>query len=282
MPGGYVPIKFSITPDPTEVNAELLHIIAVLKDLRGFLRQVFLPEWLKDVQANIISEGDNVGGWDPTTKEYEDWKEARGGGDRMGIFSRKMFNSFSPGGRSQYLNVKTGLPGSMEVENTLYYTAWFNARRPVAPILDEAKYKKLFENWLEFEFAPKKGKKRIPQVYTEISDPQGPVLVSGGHIGRQRLRKKKPVYDIAKGRRVQQVEKLRSKMLAKALKPKPAKRAKHEEDELSRLIREQQEEMSGGSRGGGGFDDFTEFAGGYDEFGKRVKPGKKRKKSSGW
>lgn len=212
--------SFRITVDAAEqVSSELLHMAAVVRDMKPFYRDVFVPEYLADVQRNILSEGDDVGRWPPTSAAYDEWKERIGAPDRMGQLTQKMLFSFSPSRGSQHLRVTTHEAGAM-ITNTLPHIEYFNDTRQVMPDesqLDTQKYRKLLEAWLEFQFGPPRGLKRRENVFdlVQMAD-GGKVIVTGGKTKKR----KKPAQGWQqpfRNKTSRQVAKLRESMMAKAL-----------------------------------------------------------------
>lgn len=131
-----------------------------LKDFGPFFKKMFVPEYLKDMQAQFETEGSFVGGWEPLTPAYARWKSRHSRGSKILQRTSRLKRSFSPGGRSQYLDVQYG-PRSARIRSTVPYAGWANIVRPIMippRALARNKYRDLLVKHLEGLVAKNVGK----------------------------------------------------------------------------------------------------------------------------
>src|SRR5262245_27654046 len=147
-----------------QVPAALEGLVSDLKDFRPFFKKHFVPEYLADMQVQFETEGGFVGGWEPLTREYARWKASHSRGKKMLQRTSRLKNSFSPGGRSKYLEVVYG-PRSARIRSTVAYAGWVNQLRPVMippRALARNKYRNLLIKYLEAIVAKNVGKPNKP------------------------------------------------------------------------------------------------------------------------
>lgn len=142
-----------------QVTRSLQKILDGLTDMKPFFRRFFVPAYLQDMQLQFETEGQFVGGWDGLSPSYRRWKEARYPGRLILQRTRKLKNSFSPGGRSKYLQVILR-PRSARIETLLPYAAEVNVERKIMippRALNRTRYRRLVEEYLRTLTSAKRG-----------------------------------------------------------------------------------------------------------------------------
>jgi hypothetical protein len=133
-----------------EVAEGFQEVFKGLEDLRPFFKKFFVPAYLQTMQLQFESEGGLTGFWEGLTPEYEAWKSKHYPGRLILQRTRKLFRSFSPGGRSKYLEVQYG-PRSATIRSLVEYAFWVNQTRKIMVPpgrLSKTKYKNLLEQYI--------------------------------------------------------------------------------------------------------------------------------------
>lgn len=129
----------------------LAGVVQDLSDLGPFFKKHFVPAYLQTMQLQFESEGGLTGFWEGLTPEYEAWKNKRYPGRLINQRTRKLVRSFSPGGRSQNLEIKIK-PRSAIIRSLVPYAFWVNLFRPIMVPprrLNRAKYQKMLEEYVQ-------------------------------------------------------------------------------------------------------------------------------------
>jgi hypothetical protein len=134
-----------------KVADDLEALAADLHDLSPYFKKYFIPAYLQTMQLQFATEGGLTGGWDGLDPTYERWKRSHSRGRLIGQRTGRLKNSFAPGGRSKYLELRIG-PRSAVIRTMVDYAFWFNQTRQLmvpGTKLNRQKYTRLLEEYLQ-------------------------------------------------------------------------------------------------------------------------------------